>query len=65
MTSTETTPRDTALRAIGNLPPNATWAEIRYAIYAKQMIEAGLKDSREGRTVPLSEILEEFGDDGT
>ena len=61
MIGIEATPRELALKVIGKLPENATWKEIRYAIYVKHMIEEGLKDVREGRTVPHSEILKEFG----
>jgi hypothetical protein len=32
-----------------------------YEIYVRQAIEAGLKDSREGRTVPLAEARLRFG----
>ena len=34
---------------------DATWEDLQYEIYVRQAIEAGLKDSREGRTVPLEE----------
>src|SRR5512135_3800239 len=32
-----------------------------YEVYVRQTIEAGLKDSREGRTVPLAEARRRFG----
>ena len=46
MIGIEATPRELALKVIGKLPENATWKEIRYAIYVKHMIEEGLKDVR-------------------
>jgi predicted transcriptional regulator len=43
------------------LPDDATWEDLQYHIYVRQAIEAGLKDSREGRTVPLEEARRRFG----
>lgn len=56
-----TTIKDEARRLIDCLPDDATWEDLQYEIYVRQAIEAGLKDSREGRTVPLDEARKQFG----
>ena len=33
------------------LPEDATWDDLMYKIYVRQAIEAGLEDSKAGRTV--------------
>ena len=50
-----------ALRLVERLPDDATWEDLQYEIYVRQAIAAGLKDSREGRTVPLAEARRRFG----
>lgn len=56
-----TTVKEEARRLIDRLPEDATWEDIQYEVYVRQAIEAGLKDSREGRTVPLDEARRRFG----
>jgi hypothetical protein len=53
--------KEEALRLVEKLPEDATWEDLQYEIYVRQAIEAGLKDSHEGRTVPLSEARRRFG----
>jgi predicted transcriptional regulator len=53
--------KEEALRLVERLPEDATWEDLQYEIYVRQAIEAGLKDSREGRTVPLAEARRRFG----
>jgi predicted transcriptional regulator len=55
------TVKEEARRLIDRLPDDATWEDLQYEIYVRQAIEAGLKDSREGRTVPLEEARRRFG----
>ena len=55
------TVKDEARRLVERLPEDATWEDIQHEIYVRQAIEAGLKDSREGRTVPLTEARRRFG----
>jgi predicted transcriptional regulator len=43
------------------LPDDATWEDLQYQIYVRQAVEAGLKDSREGRVVTQAEALRQFG----
>ena len=53
--------KEIALRIIEQLPDDATWEDLQYAIYVHQAIKAGLKDSREGRTVSHEEVRRRFG----
>jgi predicted transcriptional regulator len=53
--------KEDARRLIERLPADATWEDIQYEIYVRQAIDAGLRDSREGRTVPLNEVRRKFG----
>lgn len=53
--------KEEARRLVERLPEDATWEDLQYEIYVLQAIEAGLKDSREGRTVPLDEARRRFG----
>ena len=55
------TVKDEARRLIDRLPEGATWEDLQYEIDFRQAVEAGLKDSREGRTVPLEEARRRFG----
>jgi hypothetical protein len=55
------TVKEEARRLVERLPDDATWEDIQYEIYVRQAVEAGLKDSREGRTVPLAEARRRFG----
>ena len=55
------TVKEEARRLIDRLPDDATWEDIQYEVYVRQAIEAGLRDSREGRTVPVDEARRRFG----
>ena len=57
----EPTVKEEARRLVDRLPDDASWEDLQYEIYVRQAIEAGLKDSREGRTVPLAEARRRFG----
>ncbi|MGD2010613.1 MAG: hypothetical protein PVI76_05930 [Desulfobacterales bacterium] len=50
-----------AHRLVDNLPDSATWEDVMYRIYVRQAIEAGIKDSDEGRTVDVKEVRKRFG----
>jgi hypothetical protein len=52
--------KDDARRLVERLPADATWEDLQYEIYVRQAIEAGMKDSCEGRTVALSEVRRQF-----
>jgi predicted transcriptional regulator len=56
-----TSVKEEARRLVERLPEDATWEDIQYEVYVRQAIEAGLKDSREGRTIPLAEARRRLG----
>lgn len=56
-----TTVKEEVRRLAERLPDDVTWEDLQYEIYVRQAIEAGLKDSHEGRTVPLDEARRRFG----
>jgi predicted transcriptional regulator len=53
--------KEEARRLVERLPDDATWEDLQYQIYFRQAVEAGLKDSDEGRVVPLEEARRRFG----
>ena len=55
------TVKEDARRLIDRLSEDATWEDIQDEVYVRQAIEAGLKDSREGRTVSRAEARRRFG----
>ena len=50
-----------AYRLLENLSDNATWDDLMYKIYVRQAIEAGLENSKAGRTIDVSEVRAKFG----
>ena len=53
--------RREARRIVEQLPEDASWEDLIYRIYVRQAVEAGLKDAKEGRTVPVAEVRRQFG----
>lgn len=43
------------------LPEDATWDDVMYAVYLRRKIERGLADVEAGRTYSMDEIKKEFG----
>jgi predicted transcriptional regulator len=43
------------------LPPEATWDDVRYQVELRASIEQGLADVKAGPVVPVEELLAEFG----
>ena len=43
------------------LPPNATWGDVRYQVELRASIERGLAESEAGRTTSHAEVAKEFG----
>ena len=43
------------------LAEDATWDDVMEQVYLKQVIEAGLKASAEGRKRPVSEVRKSYG----
>ena len=50
-----------AHQLLDNLPESATWEDLMYRIYVRQAIEAGIKDSDQGRTLDVKEVRKKFG----
>ncbi len=55
------TVKEEVRRLVEGLPDDVTWEDVEYELYVRKAIEAGLKDSREGRTVPMEEAKRQFG----
>ena len=53
--------KEKAHKLLNNLPDSATWEDLMYRIYVREAIEAGLKDSDQGKTVDVSEVRKKFG----
>ena len=45
---------------IDDLPEETTWEDLMEQIYVRQSIEKGLKDSRKGKTVDVTEVRKKF-----
>ena len=43
------------------LPPDATWEQAMYELYARQKIAEGERAIAEGRVVPHDEVKKRFG----
>ncbi len=50
-----------AHQLVDDLPDSTTWEDVMYRIYVRQAIDAGIKDSDEGRTVDVMEVRRRFG----
>jgi hypothetical protein len=50
-----------ARRLVDDLPEDATWEDLMYRIYVRQVIEAGIEDSEASRTVDVKEVRAKFG----
>ena len=50
-----------AHRLVDQLPANATWADLLYAISVQQAIERGVADCAAGRVIPHEDVLKHFG----
>ena len=53
--------KDDAHRLVDQLPDHSTWDDLMHEIYVRQAIEAGLADSRAGRTTPVEQVRASFG----
>ena len=43
------------------LPDDATWDDVMYRVYVHQAVDAGLRDSAEGRLVDVAEVRRQVG----
>jgi hypothetical protein len=53
--------KDEAKRLLEKLPDDLTWDDLMHEIYVRQSIEAGLADSKAGKSVEVAEVRERFG----
>ena len=50
-----------AYQLVEKLSEDATWDDLMYEIYVRQVVEAGLEDSKAGRTIDVKEVRAKFG----
>jgi len=50
-----------AHRFVEELAEDASWDDLMYKIYVRQAIEAGLEDSKAGRTMKVKDVRAKFG----
>jgi hypothetical protein len=48
--------KEEAHKIIDRMPVGATWNDLMYEIYVREVIELGLADSKAGRTKEVKEI---------
>lgn len=53
--------KEEARRLVDRLPENSTWEDLMHEIYVHQAIEAGLADSKAGRTTDVEQVRSSFG----
>ena len=53
--------KEEAHKIIDQMPVDATWDDLMYEIYVREVIELGLADSKAGRTKDVKEIRAKYG----
>lgn len=53
--------KEEARRLVERLPDDASWDDLMHEIYVRQAIEAGLEDSRAGRSSSLEDVRARLG----
>jgi hypothetical protein len=53
--------KEEARRLLDKLPEEVTWDDLMHEIYVRQAVEAGLDDSRAGRTTNVEHVRGKFG----
>ena len=53
--------KNEARRLVESLPEDLTWDELMHEIYVRQSIEAGLADSKAGKTLDVEAVRKRFG----
>lgn len=53
--------KEEARKLIDRLPDDSSWDDLMHEIYVRQVIEAGLADSRAGRMTGVEQVRQEFG----
>ncbi len=50
-----------ARRLVDKLPEESTWDDLMHEIYVRQTVEAGIEDSKAGRTTDVRDVRKKFG----
>ncbi|MBW3569638.1 MAG: hypothetical protein KY467_00905 [Gemmatimonadetes bacterium] len=53
--------KEEAIRLVEQLPEEFSWDDLMYGIYVRKAVEAGMQDSKAGRTIPVEELRTRFG----
>jgi len=53
--------KDDARKLIEGLPERSTWDDLMHEVFVRQAIEAGLADSRAGKTRDVADVRRKFG----
>jgi hypothetical protein len=53
--------KDELRRLVESLPEDATWDDVRYAMYIREQVELGRKSAREQPTFTNDEIRAKYG----
>lgn len=53
--------KQSARELVEQLPDNATWDDLMHEIYVRQAIEAGISDSKAGRTQDVQAVRIRLG----
>lgn len=53
--------KEEARRLLDKLPEGVTWDDLMHEIYVRQAVEAGLNDSKAGRTTDVEHVRKKFG----
>lgn len=53
--------KEQAHKLVDRMPENATWDDLIYEIYVREVIGRGLADSRANRTKDVKEVRAKYG----
>jgi hypothetical protein len=53
--------KEDARKLVDSLPERSTWDDLMHEIFVRQAIEAGLADSRAGKTRDVAEVRQKVG----
>ena len=53
--------KDEARKLLDMLPEDLTWDDLMHEIYVRQSIEAGLEDTKAGKTTEVGDVRAGFG----
>ena len=58
------TVKEQVLELVDKLPDDTTWEEVRYRIYIREKIAAGIRAGEEGRVTPHADVKRRFLESG-